>query len=573
MRRFLLIACLAMTVPAAFAQVTIDVPGADSTLQENLRTRLELAGEPCDAPGWRIRRLFSAVEEDLQPGLRAFGYYRAIIDKHLETADPTCWHTAVSVELGERTKIRNRLIEVDGEAKDDPAMKVLLANLPLPVGAPLNHGDYEAIKEKLQGLASQRGYFDFKFKRRQLRIYPDDAAADIELIADSGDRYHFGEITIGEQPLDRAFIDKLIRFKRGDPYEARKLTTLDRSLNDAGYFRRVEVRALFDQMRDGEVPVEIAFDTQKRHAWRFGIGYATDTGPRGTVRYDNRYVNDLGHQFKSELRLSPVESGLTSDYTIPGDDPLNETYSFGALLLHEDTDTTNSDSITLFARHQLKVGKWNQTRFLEWMYEDSTVGDDDTKSHLLMPGISMERIDADDPLRTNRGYRAFFEMRAAHENLLSSTTFIQLRTNLKGIYRFGDAGRFTGRIDAGATLGDSISDLPASLRFFAGGDNSVRGYEYKSLGPKNDDGDVIGGRHMLTGSIEYEHPVYNDDWWLAGFVDAGNAFDTDQFDVKVGYGVGVRWYSPVGRLRVDLAFPDDTSQDTWRLHIGLGTDL
>ncbi|WP_125931852.1 autotransporter assembly complex protein TamA [Thiosocius teredinicola] len=573
MRLFFLIACVAVTSPGAIADVTIEAPGADKTLQENLRTRLELADEPCDAPGWRVRRLFSAVEEDLQPGLHAFGYYRATIDKDLDTADPKCWHAKVAVELGERVTVRKRSVAVQGEAKDDPAMKALLADLPLAKGAPLNHGEYEAIKDRLRALASQRGYFDFAFSRQQLRVYPDDAAAEIDLVADSGPRYRFGEIRIGEQPLDRQFIDKLTQVREGEPYNARQLTALDRSLNDAGYFQRVEVRALFDEKRDGAVPIEIVFDPQKRHAWRFGVGYATDTGPRGTVRYDNRYVNDVGHQFKSELRLSPVESGLTADYTVPGEKPLLETYSFGARLLHEETETADSDSITLFARQQLKTCKWKQTRFLEWMYEDSTVGDDNTSSYLLMPGISFERLEADDPLRTYRGYRIFFETRAAHENLLSSASFVQLRADLKGIYRFGDAGRLTSRIEIGATIGDSIDNLPASLRFFAGGDNSVRGYEYESLGPVNDDGDVIGGRHLLTGSIEYEHPVFEEDWWVAAFIDAGNAFNSDEIDPKVGYGIGVRWYSPVGRLRVDLAFPDDTSEDDWRFHIGLGADL
>ena len=117
------------------------------------------------------------------------------------------------------------------------------------------------------------------------------------------------------------------------------------------------------------------------------------------------------------------------------------------------------------------------------------------------------------------------------------------------------------------------TELPASLRFFAGGDNSVRGYKYKSLGPTDSDGEPKGGHNLLTGSLEYEHPIRGEDWWAAAFVDAGNAYDTDDFTVKFGYGLGVRWYSPVGRLRLDVAVPDDTSDDEWRIHFGLGADL
>ena len=165
------------------------------------------------------------------------------------------------------------------------------------------------------------------------------------------------------------------------------------------------------------------------------------------------------------------------------------------------------------------------------------------------------------------------ELRGAWEGLLSDATLMQIRANARGIHRFGDAGRVTARTELGTTLGDDFFDLPASLRFFAGGDNSVRGYAYKSLGPKDSLGDVTGGRHLFTASLEYEHPLPGEDWWLAAFVDAGNAFNTREAEVEHSYGFGVRWYSPFGRLRLDIAFPSDTSDDSWRLHFGFGADL
>ena len=190
-----------------------------------------------------------------------------------------------------------------------------------------------------------------------------------------------------------------------------------------------------------------------------------------------------------------------------------------------------------------------------------------------MPGLTFERIKADDLLRTRNGYRVNLEVRGAYEGLISTATMLQLRANAKGIHRFGEGGRVVARVDAGSTLGDGTLDLPVSLRFFAGGDNSVRGYAYKSLGPVDEEGDPVGGRHLLTGSIEYEHPVKGDDWWVAAFADGGNAFDTDRIKLRAGYGVGVRWYSPIGRVRLDLAFPSDDKDDAWRLHFGLGADL
>jgi len=565
---------LFLLLPAlpAFAEVTLELPSENDELERNLRARLALAAEPCDAPTWRVKRLFNRAEKDFQPALRAFGYYRPKIEKQLETKGE-CWQARFIIDPGQRVSIRQRSVIVVGEAAGDKELKTLLAELPLAKGDPLDHGLYERIKTELTDFAAERGYFDFKLTRRQLRIYPDDAAAEVDIEADSGPRYRFGELRISEVPLNEEFVRRLARVSEGDPYNTRDLIEMDSNLSNAGYFRSVEVVPQRDQISDGAVPVDIELEPARRHAWRTGIGYATDVGPRLSLGYTNRYVNPRGHRIETELRLSQVEPGLTADYIVPGDDPHRENFSFGARLLQENTDSVYSNSASLIAKHTIKGEKWTQTRFIELLHEQSDVGNDDTTATLLMPGIGFERIKARNPLRTRKGYRVSVSARAAYEGLVSTSSLVQLRANAKGIYRFGEGGRVVARAEVGTTLGDSIGNLPASLRFFAGGDNSVRGYKYQSLGPKDSDGDPTGARHVLTGSIEYEHPVVNDDWWLGVFVDAGNAFDTNEFELKTGYGVGLRWFSPVGRIRVDLAFPSDTENDDWRLHIGLGADL
>jgi len=559
-------------VPLAHGDVVIEAPGAATALMENLRARLRLEKEPCDAPRWRVRRLFGRAEQEFEPALRAFGYYGATIKKELER-DAGCWHARFDIALGAQVRIRERDIRLSGEAVRDQGGRELLEKLPLPPGAPLNHAEYEAIKERLRQFAAEQGYLDFVFTRQELRVYPKEAVADIHLEADFGVRYRFGELRFSEQALDEGFVRRLAKVREGDPYGVFAVTAMDRDLSNSGYFRRVEVRPSRAEAEDDSVPVDVLLEPAKRHAWRFGLGFATDTGPRASLRYDNRYVNTLGHRFESALSLSPVLSGLQADYVVPGEDPHRESYSFGGQLEHEDTDTVQSDKARLSARQTIKSEPWIQTRFVELLHERSEVANEETTSTLLMPGFSLDRTQVDDLLRARRGYRVRFEVRGSYEGLLSTASLLQLQGHAKGLHRFGEGGRVTARVDAGVTLGDAIGNLPASLRFFAGGDNSVRGYEYKSLGPRDDDGEVVGGRHLLTGSLEYEHPVVGEDWWAAAFVDAGNAFDTDEAELRIGYGLGLRWYSPVGRLRLDVAFPDDTEQDSWRLHFGLGADL
>ncbi|MCG6967074.1 MAG: autotransporter assembly complex protein TamA [Chromatiaceae bacterium] len=571
-RNFCFFLLLLGLVAQAGAGVVLDTQGGSAALEENLRARLRLQTEPCDAPRSVVQRVFKQAEKDFDPALRAFGYYRAKVVKELSFEDD-CWHAVFTFDLGQRVVIRKRDIVIRGEAADDPKLGGLLAGLPLPEGAPLNHAEYEAIKDRLRQFAIERGYLDFAFSRQELRVYPDESVADIHLEADSGPRYHFGELRLSEQPLDEELVRRMANLTEGEFYDTAKIAALNRVLSDSPYFARVEVRPRRDQAVDHAVPIDILLEPAKRHAWRAGIGFETDLGPRGSLRYDNRYVNARGHHFESALSVSPVLSTLGAEYVIPGDDPIHESFGFGAKLTHEDTDSAVSDSASLTARHTLQSEGWNQNRFIELLHEKSDVGGEKTTSTLLMPGIAFDHAEGDDVLRTRRGYRVRFEARGAHEALLSTASFVQLSASAKGIYRFGQGGRVTGRVDGGVTVVPSITDLPASLRFFAGGDNSVRGYAYQSLGPLDDKGEVRGGKNLLTASLEYEHPVVGEDWWAAAFVDAGNAFDSDQFELRSAYGVGVRWYSPVGRVRLDVAFPDDTSDGSWRVHFGLGTDL
>ncbi len=558
----------------ASGEVAIEVTGdVDAALKENMRAQLRLAAESCEAPPWRVRRLFQAADKDLTPALRAFGFYRPVITKELLT-EGECWHATFKVEPGVRVRVRERTVTVRGDMQGDERFTVLYADLPLVAGAHLHHGQYEEIKTRLRDFATERGYFDFEISHKELRVYPEESVADIHIEAHSGPRYRFGELRLGEHRLDDDFLRRLARINEGEPYDARSLIATNRHLSDAGYFRRVEVRALREARKDGKVPVEVVLEPAARHAWRMGVGFATDTGPRGSLRYENRLLNERGHRFESELRLSPVESGLTGDYLIPGKNPHRESYSIGVGLLHEDTDTSKSDSFRVIGRQMIKSEPWTQTRFIELLHERSDFADDDVESTLLMPGLGLTRVHADDILRTRHGHRVNLEIRGAYDGLVSDATFLQLRAKAKAIHRFGDSGRVVARVDAGMTVGDGASQLPASIRFFAGGDNSVRGYAYKSLGPTDPFGNVVGGENLLVGSVEVEQGI-GDDWAAAVFVDSGNAYDEfNDFETATSVGAGVRWFSPLGPIRVDVAFPlRDDAPDEYRLHITLGPDL
>jgi translocation and assembly module TamA len=195
---------------------------------------------------------------------------------------------------------------------------------------------------------------------------------------------------------------------------------------------------------------------------------------------------------------------------------------------------------------------------------------DDTTA-LLIPAASYAHVRADNRLLTRRGYSLQFDLRGAVEQLLSDMSFTQAGLKAKLIQPVFRRDRLIARAQAGSTWTDSFDELPATLRYFAGGDQSVRGYGFEELGPRDASGEVIGGKHLLFGSLEYEHRVRGD-WGVAVFYDTGNAFNSVHDGLESGAGIGLRWRSPVGMVRVDLASAI-SADNGLRLHFTLGPDL
>jgi translocation and assembly module TamA len=209
---------------------------------------------------------------------------------------------------------------------------------------------------------------------------------------------------------------------------------------------------------------------------------------------------------------------------------------------------------------------------LKWKHEEYDLGDDAGISTLLMPGLSYSYLQSDNQIDPNHGYRLQFELKGAAEGLLSDTSLVHANVQLKGLTTLASRHRVLGRVQAGGTESDGFTRVPPSLRFFAGGDQSVRGYDYQSLSPENRDGDKVGGRYLFAGSLEYQYSIA-ERWRLASFVDQGNSFNSlDIPSLKSAVGVGVRWVSPLGPLRFDLAHPLD-DQGGVRLHFSMGPEL
>jgi len=557
-------------------RVEIVVEGLDEERERNARAYLGLAEEACDAPQWRINSRFARADDEIDRALRAFGHYHAKVQKSLQRGE-ACWQATFSVAAGARVQVAAVDVEIQGAADADAAFEKLLEELPLREGEPLNHGDYEATKRRITSLAAERGYRDARLSRQRLLVDPAAGTARAELTLDSGPRYRLGELEIETEALDEDLVRRILEYEPGKPYTADRVHRLNQSLTDSGYFASVDVRPQPDAAEDLSIPVQIRTRPRKRRRYTVGAGFATDSGPRVRLGYENRRLNRHGHRIEALAVASPVQSDVTARYRIPLARPQSEWLTFSTRLAYEDTDTFDSTSLSLAASATHLRGRWLEAKSLEYRLEDFTIGNTSDRSSFLLPGLSYARTHTEgSTLRPERGWKVFAEVRGASEALLSDANLVYGRADADWLRTLSAGGRIIVEARLGALATNDFDTLPPSLRFFAGGDNSVRGYDFKSLGPKDSSGDVIGGRYLATGSVEYEHPIKGA-WSAAVFVDAGNAFDNDfSQDVKVGVGVGVRWLSPVGPVRVDLAHPvnaDDEDDTTIRLHLRFGPDL
>ncbi len=310
-----------------------------------------------------------------------------------------------------------------------------------------------------------------------------------------------------------------------------------------------------------------------KYKFTSGIGYGTDTGPRLTLGWENRRVNSAGHRFTSALTLSDISSGASALYSIPLRDPSRERLEFLASRLTEDTSTADSRTSILGVRRiKVRADKWLETLYLNAQQESFRVGADSGHSTLLLPGINWTRTRKRTGAYLQSGDRLFFEVKGTDAWLGSDTRFVQVVGKGKLIKAINKKSRVLLRLDLGVSEVGTFSELPASQRFFAGGDQSVRGYAYNSLGPEDETGEVIGGRYLMVGSLEYERRVL-DKWSVALFYDVGNAMDVLTDPLMHGAGIGVRWQTPIGPVRIDIASALDKADRPLRLHLFFGPDL
>lgn len=573
-RQLCIASLLLVSGVASAANVRLQVEGLSGELEKNVRAQLSTIQSDEVTPDRRFR---ARVDDAIREGLKALGYYEPTIDFDLRPPPAKGRQVLIAkVTPGEPVRIGGTEVILRGGARTDRDYLDLLNTRPA-IGTILNHGDYDSFKSSLTRVALRKGYFDSEFNKSQLGVSLDRHQAFWDIDYNSGERYRFGPVTFEGSQIRDEYLQNLVPFKQGDYYTSQDLAELNRRLAATGWFSSVVVAPQFDKSRQTKVlPLQGVVSPRKENTVETGVGYSTDVGPRVKGTWRKPWMNSYGHSLTSSLSLSAPEQQLDFSYKVPLlKSPLEQYYLMQGGFKRTDLNDTQADSTTLaVSRYWEMSSGWQRALNLRWSLDHFTQANVTNTTMLIYPGVSVNRTRSRGGLMPTWGDSQRYSVDYSNTMWGSDINFIVMQAQDVWIRTLYDRHRFVVRGNLGWIEADNFSKVPPDLRFFAGGDRSIRGYKYKSISPKDDDGKLMGASKLATGSLEYQYNV-SGKWWGAVFVDSGEAVsDIRESDFKTGAGLGVRWQSPVGPIKLDIARPiGDKEEHGLQFYIGLGPEL
>jgi len=403
----------------------------------------------------------------------------------------------------------------------------------------------------------------------------DEYEARAVLRLETGPRYRFGGVRFEGTHFDRRLLDRFVPFEEDDPFLLEQLLAVQLGLGSSPYFRTVELSTLRDEASDLRIPVVVSLEHRARTGVSAGAGYGTDSGARGTLTWDRRWLGEGGDRLHGELRVSLARRTASGTYIVPvgrrADDEVALTLAGQD---DESLEDARSRQLQASVGYAHTRGGWRETVSLGINSEWSEVGNLRSRSTLVLPGIAWSRSRSDDAVVPTRGSSLSLRLTGTHEALVSDVSFARAHLRARVVRSPVQRGRIIARLDVGAVVVDEFATLPVSHRFFAGGDQSIRGFAFGAVGPTNAEGDVVGGRYLATASAEYEHYVVGP-VGVAVFADVGNAFGplSGRLSLERGVGTGLRWRSPIGPVKLDVAWALTREGDPVRLHFNVGAGL
>ena len=578
---FALLLCVLICFCNAAHAVSYTIKGVK---QDKLKNNIQLHLKTLDVetallhdPYWQDK-----VKATVATAVEPFGYYNSSTSITIGDKD----EVEVSVSLNDPLVVANVTREIIGAGRDDPEFRKRFNAFALKKGDVLVQPVYESFKTSMFNYALSNGYFDFHWQATRLDLVREEKQANILLIAQSGPRYNFGALKFVGDDKAQAIIQRLATFSEGEPYSSTKLSNFNRRLNQSGYFNRIIARPVVSEADGLKVPIEVSLVHRPRDSFNVALGVATDTGARVTLGWERPWVNSRGHSVSSDIFISQPEQSISADYRIPMKNITRDYVSIeaGYQFIEYSNTSFESETVSLSTHRywQSDNSPWQHDGSITYLQETYDQGEtDNNTTALVLPGYSLTYKYKDDRLDINHGNYIQFLTQVGFEQLASDVDIVKAVVEGTIIRTFSDVHRILIRGEIGAIKTNDFDQIPASLRFYAGGDKSVRGFDYREISPTEDvidpetgeiTSDAVGGKYLATASIEYAYSIA-DKWRIAAFTDAGTA--TNDISTKLTYSVGsgVHWLSPIGPVRVYLARGFSPDETTWQLHLVLGPEI
>lgn len=538
----------------------------------------------------RLEYLMSEAKAEAREALEPFGYYspEITVDAARPGGENEHITVVVQVDKSEPVRVRHSDLSIEGAGGSDRYLKEDLAAFRPQVGDIFDHTTYETSKTQIVRRLADRGYFDADFVHRRVEVTRAEHAADIGLTWASGIRYDMGPTTFHQTKFRPGLLDKLVYWEEGSYFHQGKLDRLRESLTGLDYFNNIDIQAKPENAVDGRVPVDVNLTLAKRDVYTTGVSYGTESGAGVRFGLERRYVNSRGHKLSTQLDYAQKRKNFVTQYRIPAFKWLDGWYTVALQAYDEQTDYIDTRLLKFSVSRSGEINEYltavaslNTVRE-RWAYSLADDGGgalapvDYRYATFTYPELSANYVDVDNRAFPRRGIAGSLTVRGGLEGAGSDANFAQVHAQARWFKAIGTSDRFILRGELGHTFTDALNSMPPSLRYYAGGDRSIRGYQYREVGPRveTDNGDFsVGAKNVVTASAEYEH-YFNASWGGAVFVDSGSAFDNgNDFDWRTGVGVGVRWKSPVGAVRIDLAHGLDDPDSSFTIGLGIGAEF
>jgi len=508
--------------------------------------------------------------------LQALGYYQPVLtlmeDQKgktltIELKQPVLWHSSSIV------------LKCENENENE-VMSQLITKHPFIKGKIVNHGDYSQFKSKVQRQAQELGLLDATFTKSALNVDIANQQANVDWVINCGARYTIKNITIEGTVLSHDLVNSYSTINQGDAYSQLDIIASQQALNRSGFFKSVVVDQTVDHVTK-TVDVNLSILDTEKYELKTLVGYGTDTGGKLGVSWRNRRVNSKAHQYVASIdfnriKLDDADVNAAFQYQIPLEKASSQWIN---QVSYQEKDEEIGRS-KIFTLESVVINKLNPHWTSQWsiaMAQEQLKSEADVNQSLkyIVPSWQLTYYSVTDPFTAVEGWRWQSTMRFSSEQLSDpNISFLQTDQKVKRIWSLNDDWRLLLRARVGTTLMDTEDfnrSMPSTYRFFAGGDVSVRGYKHQSLSP-TDNEVSIGGKHILSSGLEVDYLFYESFRW-AIFTDQGNAFnDWKDFEIQKSVGTGLRWVTPIGAIRLDIAKALDGNK-AWRFHITIGPDL